>query len=179
MIILLVIYFSYRYYQKAFVTNAPDVEKMRNAILATPHHYASTDAKPMHRYCPQGKDSWCFFQKGKATNKRRKPSHSQLTTTINERVFKAILPVYERLSDVNLLDKCKGMLTQNANESLHNSVWSKVPKVTFIAKGRLDVGVTKAVGEYNMGCGNLALLSAEVTERPASAQSLVSNLFSL
>ncbi|KAE8739199.1 hypothetical protein FOCC_FOCC015305 [Frankliniella occidentalis] len=151
----------------------PMLKKMRSAMLATPYHYASTDAKPMHSYCPQGKDSWCFFQKEKVVNRRRKPSHSKLKTTINKKVFKAILPVYQRLSDINLLDKCKSMLTQNANESLHNSIWSKVPKVTFVAKGRLDVGVTKAVGEYNMGCGNMALLSAEVTERPASAQSMV------
>lgn len=62
------------------------------------------------------------------------------------------------------------MLTQNANEALHNVIWSKVPKVTFVGKGRLELGVTQAIGEFNMGVTNMLA----VTERPSSAQSMVS-----
>ncbi|KAK3932909.1 Pantothenate synthetase [Frankliniella fusca] len=154
------------------IENAPDVQKMQNAILAAPHHYASTDKKPMHQYCPKGRDSWCFFQKAKAAKPRSKPSHSGMKTTLNDKVFKAILPAYQRLGEKELVTRCKDLLTQNANESLHNVVWSYVPKINFVSKGRLEFGATQAVGKYNMGVNAMLTLEANLTERPASAQSM-------
>lgn len=82
------------YFQKAIIENSSDLAKMKNAVLAPIHHYASTDKKPLHRHCPQGRESWCFYQKAKAANRRSKPSHANMKTTINKQVFDAVLPVY-------------------------------------------------------------------------------------
>ncbi|KAK3923625.1 hypothetical protein KUF71_002033 [Frankliniella fusca] len=122
-----------------------DLSKMKNAVLAPIHHCASTDAKPMHQYCPSGPESWCFYQKAKAANRRSKPSHKDMKTVINKQVFDAILPVYKRLSDSELLKRCHS---------------------------RLELGGTQAVGEFNMGCVAFMATQAEVTERPNNAQSM-------
>lgn len=161
------------YYQRAFLQYSPNIENMKKGIMATLHHYASTDKKPRHQFCPKGGESWCFYQKEKALKPRCKPSHKNMKTTLNDTVFKVLLPIYTRLSDAALLERCKGMQTQNANESLHNVIWSKVPKTIFVSKGRLELGLTQAIGEYNMGCANMLAVEAELTERPSSAQSMV------
>lgn len=155
------------------MAHSSDLDKMKNAVLALIHHYAFTDQKPMHQYCPKGSDSWCFYQKAKAANRRSKPSHTTMKTTINKQVFEAVMPVCKRLSDTELLKRCQSCLTQNANEALHNVLWSKVPKTIFVGNGRLDLGVTQAVGEFNIGVTALMAVQTEVTERPNSAQSMV------
>ncbi|GFU59099.1 uncharacterized protein TNCV_2933881 [Trichonephila clavipes] len=57
------------FYWKAIVDNVPEVEKMKASIFATLFHCISTDAKPMHSKCPDGKLSWCFYNRAKADNK--------------------------------------------------------------------------------------------------------------
>ena len=47
--------------------------------------------------------------------------------TGNSTVAKEMIPIYERLSDPNLLKRMIRGKTQNANESLHNVIWSRVP----------------------------------------------------
>ncbi|KOC58607.1 hypothetical protein WH47_05564, partial [Habropoda laboriosa] len=45
-----------------------------------------------------------------------------------EDVFKAILPIYGDLSNEDLLTRCIGGYTQNANESYNNLIWKIAPK---------------------------------------------------
>lgn len=66
-------------------------------------------------------------------------------------VFKNILPIFTRLSDESLLERCTQCLTQNANECLHSLIWNKCPKETFVSKKRLEISVAQAVAEYNNG----------------------------
>ncbi|KAE8742066.1 hypothetical protein FOCC_FOCC012393 [Frankliniella occidentalis] len=47
-----------RYYSKAIIKNSGDVKQMQKAIKATLYHCSSTDQKPMHQFCPTGKNSW-------------------------------------------------------------------------------------------------------------------------
>lgn len=47
------------YYHSAIKSNAGDVEKMKEAILATPYHITSTDDEPDHRYCSS--THWCWY----------------------------------------------------------------------------------------------------------------------
>ena len=56
-------------------------------------------------------------------------------------VVKAILPVYKRLSDENLLKRCTTIGTQNANESVHNSIWEKCPKSKATSMKKLQVNI--------------------------------------
>ena len=66
-------------------------------------------------------------------------------------VAKHIEPVYQRLSDEELLSKCVESLSQNVNESIHSLIWSRCPKHIFVGWKRLEVSVSVGVGEFNKG----------------------------
>ncbi|XP_052130897.1 uncharacterized protein LOC113206150 isoform X2 [Frankliniella occidentalis] len=150
------------YYHKAIVSNAPDVPKMKKAVLATLYHCTSTNQKPQHTYCPPGEESWCFYNKNKALKKRKKGDHTKMPIKINKKVFAALLPVYKRLSSDELLERCAKGQTQNANEALHSVIWKKCPKHTFVSKNRLEYGITQGVAEFNMGIVALQTMRAEI-----------------
>ncbi|GFW26195.1 uncharacterized protein TNCV_3396911 [Trichonephila clavipes] len=139
------------YYQKAIVQNKGNVSAMKKAIYATLHHSLSTDQKPQHSKCPIGADSWCFYQSAKA--KRQKPGlHKEhVGTPINESFLPHILSIYQRLASNELLERCINCGTQNANESLHNMIWSKCPKEIFVCKNRVKNAVLEAICEFNKG----------------------------
>ncbi|KAE8740548.1 hypothetical protein FOCC_FOCC013929, partial [Frankliniella occidentalis] len=81
----------------------------------------------------------------------------------NQNVFKTLLPIHERVSSTELLERCKRLATFNANEAFHSVVWKKCPKTTFISKSRLDIGMAQAVAEFNMGFSPTESLKAVVT----------------
>ncbi|XP_077500388.1 uncharacterized protein LOC144111119 [Amblyomma americanum] len=100
------------YYGKA-LHDHDNVEDMQKAVMATFYHVTSTDERPRHKLCPQGPQSWCQHQAAEAEGKPL-PSHKyQLARHVTD----ALLPVYRRLSDVQLLSRCLGKKTQNAAES--------------------------------------------------------------
>ncbi|GFV81201.1 uncharacterized protein TNCV_4772302 [Trichonephila clavipes] len=92
------------FYRKAIVDNVPEVEKMKASIFATLFHCMSTDAKPMHSKCPDGKLSWCIYNRAKADNKVP-GSHKSMKTKLSEVVAK-IMPVYQRLASNEILLRC-------------------------------------------------------------------------
>ena len=51
----------------ALRNNKESPENMSNATKAILKHYCSTVEKPQHDNCPSGPQSWCSFQRGKAT----------------------------------------------------------------------------------------------------------------
>ncbi|GFU02192.1 uncharacterized protein TNCV_1547681 [Trichonephila clavipes] len=138
------------FHRKAIVDNVPEVEKMKASIFATLFHCMLTDAKPMHSKCPHGKLSWCFYNRAKADNKVP-GSHKSMKTKLSEEVVAKIMPVYQRLASNEILLRCVSGKTQNANESLHSCIWRKCPKDVFVSKKRIDLAVTVAVSEVNIG----------------------------
>lgn len=126
------------------------VKDMKNAIFATLKHCKSTDTHPQHNNCPDGERSWCFYKKAVANNQPI-PSHKEkMHTYLKESVVAKIMPVYMRLANSQLLEKCKGD-TQNNNESLHNVIWSMLPKTKFFCLRRITYGVYLAVVRFNHG----------------------------
>ena len=120
------------YYRGAVMNNIGDVDKMRDAIWATLYHCSSTDENPQHHKCPAGSKSWCFYQQAIADEKEL-PSHATSQGhQLAENVANAMVPVYERMSDTNLLGRMVKGKTQNANESLHSVIWSRCPKTIFV-----------------------------------------------
>jgi hypothetical protein len=115
-------------------------------VWATYFHRLSTDESPKHGLCPRGEDSWCCFQKSLVT---KEPYRH--TKSIPHAVMKCIRPVYEDLSNKNLLRKCLHGKTQNPNESFNNVVWSRLPTRVFVGLETLKVGVWDAVITYNTG----------------------------
>ncbi|GFV56678.1 uncharacterized protein TNCV_4651741 [Trichonephila clavipes] len=123
---------------------------MQNSIYATLHHSISTDQKPQHSKCrPIGADSCCFYQSAKAKGQKSGLHKQYVGTPINESFLPHILPIYQRLASNELSERCINCGTQNANESLHNMIWSKFPKEIFASKNRVKNAVLEAICEFN------------------------------
>lgn len=144
------------YYRNAILRNKDNVVLMQKEIMATLLHCSSTDENPDHSLCPRGKDSWCFYNKANA-KKVQPHSHGSMSVFLNKKVVEQIQPIYERLSNPELLNRCTKGLTQNANEALHSVLWRKCPKEIFVSKKKIDIAAAHAVAEFNMG----ALKTAE------------------
>ena len=82
------------YYHNAIKNNAENVEAMRSPILAIPY-ITSNDEHQQNQYCPD--DSWCSFW-----NAKLQPSRPDLPNAM----LKVILPMYERLSETKLIERC-------------------------------------------------------------------------
>ncbi|XP_058810387.1 uncharacterized protein LOC131675426 [Phymastichus coffea] len=122
---------------------------MKNAIMATLDHYCSTDELPRHDHCPEGADSWCEWRKAEAANKLADFQHSP--RVIDEEVEKHIRPVYENLSNDDLLTRCLGGHTQNANESFNSTVWRMTPKHLHSGIKIVEIATYIAGGMFNEG----------------------------
>ncbi|KOC61812.1 hypothetical protein WH47_06150 [Habropoda laboriosa] len=143
---------------------------MKNAILATLYHKCSTDAHPQHQFCPEGTDSWCSWQKAKSDKKLNDYKHKR---ALPEDVFKAILPIYGDLSNEDLLTRCIGGYTQNANESYNNLIWKIAPKTGFSGTEIVEIATYLSVCIFNNGLKPLlsfmAQLDIQVGERAEAA----------
>lgn len=135
-----------KYYSWALKSNVGNVDSMHKAVMATYYHISSTDEHPNHSLCPSGTNSWCK-QNAAAARGEPLPKHRSLP----EHVSKALLPVYERLADKRLLERCHRGKTQNANESLHSVIWSLMPKTKHASLVAVETAVAEAVMRYNAG----------------------------
>ena len=157
------------YYGLAIRRNKNDLPAMKREVMAGLYHSASTDSKPQHQFCPPGSDSWCGWQLEVAEREKMVPvgmttryskRQQQTTKMDNAYVHKdplpaaivdELLPIYERLSDSKLLEKCLDGFTQNSCESVNSLIWSRCPKHTSTGKISLDFGVADAVSQFNDG----------------------------
>lgn len=140
------------YYGLAIRRNSDSVENMRSSIWATLDHKLSTDAKPQHDKCPIGEDSWCSWQRAKATNTLAEYKHKP---ALPIQVYEAIKPIYEELTNQDLLTRCIGGYTQNNNESFNSTVWTLAPKNISSGKTVLDVATEIAVCVFNDGFSSI------------------------
>ena len=79
------------YYGIAIRANVGNLNAMKNSILASFFHCASSESRPLHQYCPVGPESWCKYQQDKNSYKHG----SGLPLPIIAKVR----PIYQRLSD--------------------------------------------------------------------------------
>ena len=83
--------------------------------MAIWHHISSSDDEPDHDLCPSGKDSWCGYQRDIACETSTYSHKNALPIAVcNE-----ILPVFEALSEEQLLKACLHGRTQNQKRSMH------------------------------------------------------------
>lgn len=120
---------------------------MKKAVQATLLHMTSTDDAPDHSLCPQGTDSWCSHNRALADGKEP-PAHKKALPT---EVRVALEPVFARLSDEALLQRCSDGMTQNASESLHSVIWSLAPKTQHASLFSVQRAVAEAISRYNQG----------------------------
>jgi hypothetical protein len=141
----IVIYFCLSH-RDAIGRNSESVKKMKKEIWAILYHKISTDENPQHQNCPVGVDSWCTWQKVKASHKLAEYTHKP---PLKEEIFTAVKPIYEDLSNDKLLTRCLGGFTQNNNESLNASMWAIAPKTFSSGKTVLDIATDIAVCNFN------------------------------
>ncbi|XP_070159831.1 LOW QUALITY PROTEIN: uncharacterized protein [Polyergus mexicanus] len=143
------------YYGLAIRRNYDSVEKMRDAIWATFHHYSSTTKDPQHQLCPEGPNfkSWCEWQQAKANGTLNR--YEQSFKTLSEEVLNAIHPIYKDLSNETLLKRCLGGFTQNTNESYNNLIWRIAPKITNSSARIVETATYIAVCLFNEGATSL------------------------
>ncbi|XP_018365704.1 PREDICTED: uncharacterized protein LOC108762933 [Trachymyrmex cornetzi] len=138
------------YYGLAIRRNVNSIDGMKKSIMATYYHLISTDEKPQHEYCPPGEDSWCKWQKGKANL-----DFFEHPPPLDPTVAKHILPIYEDLSKEELLQRCLGSHTQNANESFNSTIWRLAPKHLNSGLKIVEIASYIAAGLFNEGYSSI------------------------
>ncbi|KAH7985616.1 hypothetical protein HPB52_025518 [Rhipicephalus sanguineus] len=135
------------YYGRALKSHEGDVGKMQKAVMATYRHVTSTDECSDHSLCPAGESSWCRHNAAKAKG-QPDPKHAY---NLPKEVAEALLPVYTRLSEKALLERCQLGNTQNSNESLHSVIWSLAAKEHHASLFAVEATVAEAVLRFNTG----------------------------
>lgn len=153
------------YYGRALKSHEGDVGEMQKAVMATYRHVTSTDECSDHSLCPAGETSWCRHNAAKAKGEPD-PRHAY---NLPKDVAEALLPVYTRLSERALLQRCERGKTQNSNESLHSVIWSLAPKEHHASLFAVEAAVAEAVLRFNTG--NLNSATAILGEMDMNATS--------
>lgn len=151
------------YYGRALKSYEGDVEQMQKAVMATYRHITSTDECADHSLCPAGEGSWCRHNAAKAKGEPD-PKHNY---NLPKDVAEALLPVYTRLSEKALLERCQRGKTQNTNESLHSVIWSLASKDKHASLVAVESAVAEAVLRFNTG--NLNSATAILSEMNVGA----------
>ena len=146
------------YYGLAIRRNINSVEDMKKAIMATFHHLQSTDENPRQENCPEGVDSWCNWQQATALGTEPEPHPPPLHPDVQEH----IRPIYEDLSREDLLQRCLGGHTQNANESFNSTVWLLAPKHLHSGYKVIEVAAFFAAILFNEGNSALLMVMNEL-----------------
>lgn len=77
-------------------------------------------------------------------------------------VQKHLLPIYENLSRTDLLERCLGGYTQNANESFNSTVWRFAPKHLHCGIKTVETAAYIAAGVFNEGYGSILKIMDEL-----------------
>ena len=144
------------YYGRAIKDNPGETTMMKKRIFAILFHLSSTDAAPKHVHCPPGEKSWCFWQRAiaKSETPGRHDDHKRLPVEIGQK----LVPIFQRLTEESLLERCKQNRTQNPNESLHNVIWRFCPKITYVGRKVIEMAVHLAICQFSVGATFKSLL---------------------
>ncbi|GFV38382.1 uncharacterized protein TNCV_4958251 [Trichonephila clavipes] len=118
-----------------------------SAVIAAFFHCCSSKHQPKHEQCPVGDESWCKFQRAKASN----IMYQDKSLGLPQNIVNMIKPVYMDLCDRNFLKKCLHGKTQNPNESFNAILWQISPKEVFVEHQTLRLGAYIAVVQFNNG----------------------------
>ena len=137
---------------------------MVRAVQASLLHSNSSHAQPRHHLYPKGKASWCKWQVAQALGK----PYQHHKPPIPEAIVQLLKPIYARLGSCELLEKCLGGYTQNANESLHSTVWKFCPKELFLGKSNVEIACALAVCNFNDGASSLVSVTESLNLKSTS-----------
>ncbi|XP_072044915.1 uncharacterized protein [Amphiura filiformis] len=175
------------FYGKALRTNKGNPEAASAETMAGLYHYAGD-----HSYCPTRNDTWCNFKKDELSGTNNSEPVDDPFTPAMVAVMK---PIYDDLSDVDLLSHCSQCLTQNANESYNSLLWKMAPKEQYSSATQIRTAMCLSTISFNVGwldagkrvmaevVGNECITSSQLTLaskdklriRAAQAQALLTN----
>lgn len=115
------------YYRFAIHRNVDSVDNMYKTVWVTLYYKSSADEKPNHEYCPESAESWCSWQVAKATNSLNDYVHKP---PLRADVIAAITPIYEDLSNKELLMGCLGGFERSPKISGFGSRRKFAPKTS-------------------------------------------------
>ena len=145
------------YYGYAIRNNNNNVKGMQDAVWAIFHHCILGENEPVerqHRLCPPGPDSWCKYQQDIAANTNTYSRSKCLPSVFRDE----LKHIFERLSDLNLLQRCQQGFTQNQNEAINNILWAKCPKRVFVGSSKIETAAASSVLTWNQGAGSMGLI---------------------
>ena len=146
------------YYGIAIRSHIGDKPGMITAITAIYCHHGND-----HSYCPPSESSWCQYNRGDPSYAPKK---------IQPEVLDLMEPVFERLSDEDLLERLQRGDAQNSNDALHSLIWRRCPKGVFASLEIIRFSTSLAVIQRNVGSIGLAtvlqslgILDTAISER--------------
>jgi len=138
------------YYGIVIRSNVGGLSGMKKAIHASFLHCASSEGRDLHTHCPTGPSSWCGYKRDRNSFKHG--------PGLPDAVIAKVKPVYQRLSEDSLLEKCLHGKTQNQNETTNGMVWERIPEEVFVGADLLEFGSFDAVSHFNIGARTVLLL---------------------
>lgn len=136
------------YFGMAIRQNAGNLKEIQAAARATLFHVSSSAKNNWHYpHCPTGPESWCRYNRDKATNSDTYKPGPGLPLEI----VQTLKPIFEELTTDANLSKCLHGRTQNQNESFNATIWDRIPKCRYVSLKHLEFGVYDAVSNFNMG----------------------------
>ena len=145
------------YYGYAIRNNNKNVKGMQDAVWAIYHHCIlgeNETVERQHRLCPPGPDSWCKYRQDIAANTNTYSRSKCLPSVFRDE----LKHIFERLSDLNLLQRCQQGFTQNQNEAINNILWAKCPKRVFVGSSKIETAAASSVLTWNQGAGSMGLI---------------------
>ena len=128
---------------------------MKAALAAVILHCVKKEGNDLddrHKFCPKTNDTWCKFQQSKLDPSKQFKGDR---INISEEIYQKIRPLWLRLSDDKLLEKCMHGRTQNVNEAFNAFVWKRAPKDIYVGRNVLEIAVASAVVAYNDGASGI------------------------
>ena len=130
------------YFGIALRSGAKTVAELKNKLLASFFHIASSEEFNYHAYCPATSDSWCQYQRDQI-NGTNLYKHGK---GFDPDVLKHVKPEYMKLTADSELAKCLHGQTQNANESLNSLICGLT---------KLKLCVYDAISYFNYGAQSI------------------------
>ena len=160
--------------QKTFLQNGKNVKGIGGkggmsmpAIKRIQGHYGAAIRNNVNDTVKMKKDIWAIWEHrtkkhdncGNWCPSKKNPPGDPNKNALHPHVCESIKPVFEKLTQQSLLDKCAHGGTQNTNESFHNVIWARCPKTSFVGRSRLCLAVDATIC-YNEGeCGRLPIFT--------------------
>ena len=92
------------FYGTALRTNKGNIKAMAKGTKAILKHYSDIPIKARHADCPQGKNSWCSYQKDKACKTK---NHVPIKNPFTPAIVEVIQPLFDRLGSEEFLVGCE------------------------------------------------------------------------